>query len=91
MAHIVVLGAGIGGVAAAIEVREGLSKATSGYGRFGHSRISSSRRPTRGSRCNWRKPDELKVPLAPVFKKKKIDFIPRRRQARSSGRKPSSN
>jgi sulfide:quinone oxidoreductase len=24
---------------------------------------------------NWRKPDDIKVPLAPVFKKKKITFI----------------
>jgi sulfide:quinone oxidoreductase len=73
MAHIVIVGAGIGGVAAAIEVRDSLKKA--------HQVTVISDIPNfqftpsnPWLAVNWRKPDELKVPLAPVFKKKDIGF-----------------
>ena len=88
MAHIVVMGAGIGGVAAAIEVREGLAKqhqvtVVSDLENFQFTPSNP------WLAVQWRKPEELKVPLAPVFKKKKINFIPVGARARSSGRKPS--
>ena len=73
MAHVVVLGAGIGGVAAAIEVRDELRKehqvtVISDIPNFQFTPSNP------WLAVNWRKPDELKVPLAPVFKRKKIDF-----------------
>jgi sulfide:quinone oxidoreductase len=73
MAHVVILGAGIGGVAAAIEVRDALKKT--------HQVTVVSDLPNfqftpsnPWLAVNWRKPDELKVALAPVFKKKNIGF-----------------
>ena len=73
MAHVVVLGGGIGGVAAAIEVRDALKKA--------HQVTVVSDLPNfqftpsnPWLAVNWRKPEELKVPLAPVFRKKNIGF-----------------
>ncbi len=73
MAHVVILGGGIGGVAAAIEVRESLKKE--------HSVTVISDLPNfqftpsnPWLAVNWRKPEELKVPLAPVFKRKNIGF-----------------
>ncbi len=73
MAHIVILGAGIGGVAAAIEVRDGLKKehrvtVVSDLPNFQFTPSNP------WLAVNWRKPEELKVPLAPVFKKKNIGF-----------------
>ena len=75
MAHIVVLGAGIGGVAAAIEVREGLKKEhkVSVVSDLENFQFTPS---NPWLAVQWRKPEELKVPLAPVFKKKNIGFIP---------------
>lgn len=75
MAHIVIMGAGIGGVAAAIEVREGLGKqhqvtVVSNLENFQFTPSNP------WLAVQWRKPDELKVPLAPVFKRKNIGFIP---------------
>jgi sulfide:quinone oxidoreductase len=73
MAHVVILGAGIGGVAAGIEIRDSLKKE--------HKVTVISDMPNfqftpsnPWLAVNWRKPHELKVPLAPVFKKKNIDF-----------------
>lgn len=73
MAHVVVLGAGIGGVAAAIEVRDALRKqhqvtVVSDIPNFQFTPSNP------WLAVKWRKPDELKVPLAPVFKRKKIGF-----------------
>ena len=73
MAHIVVLGAGIGGVAAAIEVRDALKKehrvtVVSDLPNFQFTPSNP------WLAVNWRKPEELKVPLAPVFAKKNIGF-----------------
>ncbi|MBM3626071.1 MAG: NAD(P)/FAD-dependent oxidoreductase, partial [Alphaproteobacteria bacterium] len=75
MAHIVIMGAGIGGVAAAIEVREGLGKqhqvtVVSDLENFQFTPSNP------WLAVQWRKPDEIKVPLAPVFKRKNIGFIP---------------
>jgi sulfide:quinone oxidoreductase len=73
MAHIVILGAGIGGVAAAIETREALNKrhqvtVVSDLPNFQFTPSNP------WLAVNWRKPEELKVPLAPVFRKKNIGF-----------------
>jgi sulfide:quinone oxidoreductase len=73
MAHVVILGAGIGGVAAAIEVRDALKKThlvtvVSDLPNFQFTPSNP------WLAVNWRKPDELKVALAPVFKKKNIGF-----------------
>lgn len=74
MAHIVVLGAGLGGVPMALEARKELRKEDK------VTVISNS--PTfhftpsnPWVAVDWRKPDAIKVELAPMFAKKKIDFI----------------
>lgn len=74
MAHIVVLGAGLGGVPMALEARKTLRKEDT------ITVISDS--PTfhftpsnPWVAVDWRKPDAIKVDLAPMFAKKKIVFI----------------
>lgn len=74
MARIVVLGAGIGGVPMAYEMKETVGK--------NHDVIVISDSPTfhfvpsnPWVPPKWRTPEELKVELAPVFKKKGIEFI----------------
>ncbi|MFA6072135.1 MAG: FAD/NAD(P)-binding oxidoreductase [Janthinobacterium sp.] len=74
MARIVVLGAGIGGVPMAFEMKETVGKH--------HDVIVISDSPTfhfvpsnPWVPPRWRKPEELKVELAPVMKKKGIEFI----------------
>ncbi len=74
MAHIVVLGAGLGGSIQAFELRESLGsehKVTSisnkSYFQFTPSN------PWAG--VGWRKQDEITVELAPPMKKRGIDFI----------------
>jgi sulfide:quinone oxidoreductase len=74
MAHIVVLGAGLGGVPMALEARKVLRKEDK------VTVISDS--PTfhftpsnPWVAVDWRKPDAIKVELAPMFAKKQIDFI----------------
>ncbi len=74
MAKIVIIGAGIGGIPMAFEMKEQARKedevvviADTPTFHF----VPSN--PWVG--VNWRKPDDIKVELAPVFKKKKITFI----------------
>jgi len=74
MARIVILGAGIGGVPMAYEMKETVGK--------NHDVIVISDSPTfhfvpsnPWIPPKWRTPEELKVELAPVFKKKGIEFI----------------
>jgi sulfide:quinone oxidoreductase len=74
MAHVVILGAGIGGVAAAIEARDSLSKKEHKVTVVSDIPNFQFTPSNPWLAVNWRTPDELKVPLAPVFKKKKIDF-----------------
>ncbi|MGV6818914.1 MAG: NAD(P)/FAD-dependent oxidoreductase [Parvularcula sp.] len=74
MANIVVLGAGLGGVPMALEMREQARK---------KDQITViSDQPTFNFTpsnpwvaVDWRKPSDIKVELEPVFRKKKIDFI----------------
>lgn len=74
MAQIVILGAGIGGVPMAYEMKETVGKK--------HDVIVISDSPTfhfvpsnPWVPPGWRKPEELKIELAPVMKKKGIEFI----------------
>lgn len=74
MARIVILGAGIGGVPMAYEMKETVKKQ--------HDVIVISDTPTfhfvpsnPWVPPRWRKPEDLKVELAPVMKKKGIEFI----------------
>lgn len=74
MARIVVLGAGIGGVPMAYEMKEMVKK--------NHEVIVISDTPTfhfvpsnPWVPPKWRKPEDLKIELAPVMKKKGIEFI----------------
>ncbi|MCB9991982.1 MAG: NAD(P)/FAD-dependent oxidoreductase [Rhodospirillales bacterium] len=75
MAHIVVLGAGIGGVSMAYEIRAICGKVDK------VTVISDSptfhfvpSNPWVG--VNWRRRDQIEVPLEKYFARKKIDFIP---------------
>ena len=74
MARIVILGAGIGGVPMAYEMKETVGK--------NHDVIVISDTPTfhfvpsnPWIPPKWRKPEDLKIELAPVMKKKGIEFI----------------
>ncbi len=74
MARIVILGAGIGGVPMAYEMKETVGKS--------HDVIVISDTPTfhfvpsnPWIPPKWRKPADLKIELAPVMKKKGIEFI----------------
>ena len=74
MARIVVLGAGIGGVPMALEMKD--------LARKEDQVICISDSPTfhfvpsnPWVAVNWRKPEQLKVELAPMFGKRKIEFI----------------
>ena len=74
MARIIVLGAGIGGVPMAYEMRESVGKE--------HEIVVISDSPTfhfvpsnPWIPPKWRKPEDLKIELAPVMHKKGINFI----------------
>ena len=74
MAKIVIIGAGIGGVPMALEMRENARKED--------EVIVIADTPTfhfvpsnPWVAVNWRKPSDIKVELAPMYKKKKIGFI----------------
>ena len=74
MARIIVLGAGIGGVPMAFEMRESIAQE--------HEVVVISDSPTfhfvpsnPWVPPKWRKPEDLKIELAPVMKKKGINFI----------------
>ena len=71
MAKIVVVGAGIGGIPMAFEMRENARKSD--------EVVVIADTPTfhfvpsnPWVAVNWRKPEDIKIELAPVFKKKKI-------------------
>lgn len=74
MAKIVIVGAGIGGIPMALEMKENARKED--------EVVVIADTPTfhfvpsnPWVAVNWRKPDDIKVELAPVFEKKKIGFI----------------
>jgi sulfide:quinone oxidoreductase len=75
MAKIVIVGAGIGGIPMALEMKEMSRKKLD-------EMVVIADKPTfyfvpsnPWVGVNWRKPDDIKVPLAPMFKKKKSTFI----------------
>ena len=75
MAHIVILGAGLGGIPCAYELRKDLGSA------HRISLVGSSERfeftPSNPwIAVGWRKPDEVSVELAALMKKKQIDYHP---------------
>ncbi len=74
MARIIVLGAGIGGVPMAYEMKEMVKK--------NHEVMVISDTPTfhfvpsnPWVPVKWRKPEDLKIELAPVMKKQGIEFV----------------
>jgi sulfide:quinone oxidoreductase len=75
MAHIVILGAGIGGMPMAFEMRENARS---------EDRITViSNTPTfhfvpsnPWVAVSWRKREDIEVPIEPILKKKRIDFVP---------------
>ncbi|GAB6142136.1 FAD/NAD(P)-binding oxidoreductase [Methylosoma difficile] len=74
MAKIVIVGAGIGGIPMAFEMKD--------LARQEDEVVVIADTPTfhfvpsnPWVGVNWRKPEDIKVPLEPVFKKKKITFI----------------
>jgi sulfide:quinone oxidoreductase len=74
MARIVIMGAGVGGVPAALEMKH--------HARKGDEVMVISDSPTfHFTPSNpwvgfgWRKPEKIKVALAPMFKKRKITFV----------------
>lgn len=74
MAHIIILGAGVGGIPTAFE----LNKLRRPEDRITVISSSDSFQFTPSNpwvAVRWRKPDDIKVPLRPVFDKQGIDFI----------------
>jgi sulfide:quinone oxidoreductase len=75
MVQVVVLGAGLGGVPMAIELREQLGRAARVTviceGDAFHFTPSNP-----WVAVGWRKPAAIQVPLAPVFARKGIEFVP---------------
>jgi len=74
MAHIVILGAGLGGVPMALEMRQ--------KARTADKVTVINNRPTFDFTpsnpwvaVDWRKPDDIRVELQPMFKRKNIDFV----------------
>ncbi|HYE34811.1 NAD(P)/FAD-dependent oxidoreductase [Methylocaldum sp.] len=74
MARIVVLGAGIGGVPMALEMKQ-LARKEDEVCVISDSATFHFVPSNPWVAVNWRKPDDIKVELAPMFKKKKITFI----------------
>lgn len=71
--HIVVLGAGLGGTIAAYEIRAAVKgKATVSV--ISDSEVFSFLPSNPWVAVGWREADEVQVELAPIFKRKNIDF-----------------
>lgn len=87
MAHVVVLGAGLGGALMAYELKEQLRESDHltvvGQGRIYHFVPSNP-----WVAVDWRKREQIEVDLAPVFARKGIEFITRRQTGRA-GRTPA--
>jgi sulfide:quinone oxidoreductase len=74
MARIVVLGAGLGGVPMALEMKQ-LARKEDQITVISDSPTFHFVPSNPWVAVNWRKPDDIKVELAPMFKKRKIEFI----------------
>ncbi|WP_126456566.1 NAD(P)/FAD-dependent oxidoreductase [Sulfuriflexus mobilis] len=74
MAHIVILGAGIGGIASAYEMHD-LKRAQDKITVISNSDHFQFTPSNPWVAVRWRKPDDISVAMGPVFKDKGIDFI----------------
>ncbi|MGD8742332.1 MAG: FAD/NAD(P)-binding oxidoreductase [Granulosicoccaceae bacterium] len=74
MAHIVILGAGIGGVAAAYEMHQ-LARPEDKLTVISNSEQFQFTPSNPWVAVRWRKPDEIMVNMRPIFENKGIDFI----------------
>lgn len=74
MAKIVIVGAGIGGIPMAFEMKE-ISRKEDEVVVIADTPTFHFVPSNPWVGVNWRKPEDIKVPLAPVFKNKKITFI----------------
>lgn len=75
MVHVAILGAGLGGVSMATEMKEQLG--ASGKVTVISNTDSFQFTPSNPwVAVNWRKPSDIQIPLASVFHRKGIDFIP---------------
>ncbi|MBZ4203106.1 MAG: NAD(P)/FAD-dependent oxidoreductase [Methylovulum sp.] len=74
MAKIVIVGAGIGGIPMAFEMKE-LARKEDDVVVIADTPTFHFVPSNPWVGVNWRTPEDIKVPLAPVFKKKKITFI----------------
>ncbi|WP_347988845.1 FAD/NAD(P)-binding oxidoreductase [Methylomonas sp. AM2-LC] len=74
MAKIVIVGAGIGGIPMAFEMKE-MARAEDEVLVIADTPTFHFVPSNPWVGVNWRKPEDIKVELAPVFKKKKISFI----------------
>ena len=74
MAKIVIVGAGIGGIPMALEMKENARKEDEVVG-IADTPTFHFVPSNPWVAVNWRKPEDIKVELAPMFKKKKIGFI----------------
>lgn len=74
MAHIVILGAGVGGVAAAYEIREAV-RAEDDVTVISNNEFFQFTPSNPWVAVRWRKPEDIKVAMRPIFEKKDIKFI----------------
>jgi sulfide:quinone oxidoreductase len=75
MVQVVVLGAGLGGVPMALELREQLGR-TDVITVVSNTESFQFTPSNPWVAVNWRTPDEISVPLAPMLRRKGIDFLP---------------
>jgi len=74
MAHIVILGAGVGGMTMAYEMREA-ARAEDRVTVISNVPYFQFTPSNPWVAVNWRKPDDITIPAAPYLNKKGIDFI----------------
>jgi len=86
MAHVVILGAGLGGVPMAFEMRAKLRRSDT-LTVISASETFDFTPSNPWVAVDWRTPDQIRVELAPVFKRRRIDFI----HARASKIRPEIN
>lgn len=75
MAHIVILGAGIGGIPAAYEMNQ-LKRPEDRVTVISNTDYFQFTPSNPWVAVRWRKPEEIKIQMAPVFGKHGIEFIP---------------
>lgn len=86
MVHIVVLGAGLGGVPMALEMRQKAQKEDK-ITVISDQPVFSFTPSNPWVAVDWRKPDQIQVELEPMLKRKRIEFV----QARATKVLPEEN